>query len=124
MFPVSRFVKDKDEDEDNNTKFENERENITTETTIESELLKSSVSQSLYKDVLSIIEKEKNSQVKRSSLYIMLNISKETFLIRTFMFVMINVLIKGISFLCLSIRAKIFTDINKKKKANKNNNIN
>jgi len=43
--PMSRFVKDKDED--NNTKFENERENITSETTIELDLLKSSVSQSL-----------------------------------------------------------------------------
>ena len=62
MSLVSRFVKDKDED--NNTKFENERENITSETIIELELLKSSVSQSLYKDVLSIIEKEKNLQVK------------------------------------------------------------
>ncbi len=58
---MSRFVKDK---EDNNTKFENERENITSETTIELDLLKSSVSQFLYRDVLSIIEKEKNSQVK------------------------------------------------------------
>ena len=77
LFPEKK--RDKDEDEDNNTKFENEREYITTETTIELELLKSSVSQSLYKDVLSIIEKEKNSQVKSSSLYIMLNISKEIF---------------------------------------------
>ena len=59
---MSQFVKDNDED--NNTKLKNERENMNTETTIEFELLKSSVSQSLYKDVLSIIEKEKNSQVK------------------------------------------------------------
>ena len=48
--PMSRFAKDKDED--NNTKFENERENITSETTIELDLLKSSVSQSLYRFII------------------------------------------------------------------------
>jgi hypothetical protein len=35
--PLSRFVKDKDED--NNMNFEKERENITSETTIDLELL-------------------------------------------------------------------------------------